>query len=51
MAYPGSKGWYVGELKKLGISKHPIERRKLELYKTYIVRNLYKEIVDNKEKE
>ncbi|HYK71510.1 MAG TPA: YflJ family protein [Pseudoneobacillus sp.] len=41
MAYQGSKGWYVQELKKLGISKHPVEHRKIELYKTYVIRNLY----------
>jgi hypothetical protein len=41
MAYPGSKGWYIAELKRLGIAKHPIEQRKLELYKTFVVRNLY----------
>ncbi|MRX70704.1 DUF2639 domain-containing protein [Bacillus lacus] len=40
MAYYGTKGWYIQELKKQGISKHPVERRKLELYKTYILRNL-----------
>ncbi|MFB6466159.1 DUF2639 domain-containing protein [Cytobacillus sp. Hz8] len=36
MAYPGSKGWYVQKLKELGVSKHPVDRKKLELYKTYI---------------
>lgn len=41
MAYQGSKGWYVQELKKLGISKHPVEHRKIELFKTYVLRNLY----------
>jgi hypothetical protein len=41
MAYQGSKGWYVQELKKLGITKHPVERKKIELYRTYIIRNLY----------
>lgn len=47
MAYPGSKGWYIKELKRLGISKHPIEQRKLELYKTFIVRNLFLEKFNN----
>lgn len=47
MAYPGSKGWYIKELKRLGISKHPIEQRKLELYKTFIVRNLFLENFNN----
>lgn len=41
VAYQGSKGWYLQELKQMGITKHPVEHRKLELYKTYIVRNLY----------
>ncbi|USK30788.1 YflJ family protein [Bacillus sp. CMF21] len=41
MAYYGSKGWYVKKLREMGIMKHPIERRKLKLYKTYVLRNLY----------
>ncbi|MGM0923450.1 MAG: YflJ family protein [Bacillota bacterium] len=41
MAYYGSKGWYVKKLREMGITKHPIERRKLKLYKTYVLRNLY----------
>ncbi|MEH7884889.1 DUF2639 domain-containing protein [Bacillus sp. JJ1609] len=44
MAYEGSKGWYIKELKKMGITKHPIEKRKLELYKTFVVRSLYFEL-------
>lgn len=48
MAYEGSKGWYIQELKKLGITKHPIEKRKLELYKTFEVRNLYFEIIKSR---
>ncbi|MFD2445684.1 DUF2639 domain-containing protein [Bacillus sp. CGMCC 1.16607] len=43
MAYFGSKGWYVKELKKLGVSKHPVEHRKIELYKTYIIRKIYEQ--------
>lgn len=35
----GTKGWYISELKKLGIAKY--EGRKLETYKTHIVANLY----------
>ncbi|MFE8695842.1 DUF2639 domain-containing protein [Cytobacillus sp. FJAT-53684] len=50
MAYKGSKGWYIQKLKETGISKHPIELRKLELYKTFIVRNLYLELIDKNEK-
>lgn len=48
MAYRGSKGWYVKQLKELGITKHPVEHRKLELYKEFIVRNLYFEQLKNK---
>ncbi|MEH7354466.1 DUF2639 domain-containing protein [Neobacillus drentensis] len=48
MAYQGSKGWYVKQLKNIGITKHPIEHKKLELYKTFIVRKLYMEKVVNK---
>jgi len=44
MAYEGSKGWYIKELKKIGITKHPIEKRKLELYKTFVVRSLFFEL-------
>ncbi|WP_373464697.1 DUF2639 domain-containing protein [Bacillus sp. V2I10] len=25
----------------MGITKHPIERRNLKLYKTFVIRNLY----------
>lgn len=35
----GSKGWYVNELKKLGMSRY--EGRKLESYKKHILANLY----------
>lgn len=34
----GSKGWYVEELKKLGVTKH--EGRKLQSFKTYFLANL-----------
>lgn len=44
MAYTGSKGWYVARLKEFGVKEHPVERRKLELYKTYILRGLYEQI-------
>jgi len=44
MAYQYSKGWFIAELKKMGIKHHPVERRKLELYKTHVLRNLYKEL-------
>ncbi|QED48274.1 DUF2639 domain-containing protein [Cytobacillus dafuensis] len=50
MAFKGSKGWYIQKLKESGISKHPVELRKLELYKTYIVRNLYLELINKENK-
>ncbi|MEH6945258.1 DUF2639 domain-containing protein, partial [Bacillus sp. JJ722] len=40
MAYKHSKGWYITQLKSIGITKHPIEQRKLELYKTFIIRRI-----------
>ena len=43
MAYVGSKGWYVAKLKESGMRRHPIARRKLELYKTYVLRKLYEQ--------
>ncbi|MDP4164110.1 MAG: DUF2639 domain-containing protein [Bacillota bacterium] len=49
MAYAGSKGWYIHELKKLGISRHPVEHKKLELYKTSTIRNLYYEKIEKKD--
>jgi hypothetical protein len=51
MDYLGSKGWYIRHLKAAGISRHPIERRKLENHKTYVVANLYSELVEGKNKE
>lgn len=48
MAYPGSKGWYISKLKEKGITKHPVELKKLELYKTFVVRNLYLDSIDKK---
>jgi hypothetical protein len=36
--YVGSKGWFVHELKKLGIRYH--NGRKLEVYKAYVLANL-----------
>lgn len=41
MAHYGSKGYYVAELKKLGIRKHPTEDRKLESMKMTELRNIY----------
>lgn len=41
VAYQGTKGWYIMKLKEMGMTHHPVDRRKLELYKTYVVRNLY----------
>ncbi|MCU5002497.1 YflJ family protein [Bacillus tropicus] len=38
LMYYGTKGWYVAELKKLGVRYH--EGRKLESYRGHILRNL-----------
>ncbi|MBY0124532.1 YflJ family protein [Bacillus sp. S/N-304-OC-R1] len=51
MAYKGSKGWYIQQLKEAGIKRHPIELRKLESYKTYIVRNLYHDLIEKEKSE
>lgn len=48
VAYQGSKGWYVQKLKELGINYHPVDRKKLEQYKTYVLRNLYLEVLAKK---
>lgn len=37
----GSKGWYVHELKKMGIRY--IDQKKLETFKTHVLANLYAE--------
>ncbi|MBS4176663.1 DUF2639 domain-containing protein [Lederbergia citrea] len=41
MAYRYSKGWYIAQLKEMGIRYHPEKKKKLESYKTYILRNLH----------
>lgn len=41
MAHVGSKGWYVAELKKMGVTKHPIDNRKLESHKGHVLQNLF----------
>lgn len=46
MAYIYSKGWYIQQLKAVGISKY--EQRKLELYKTHILASLYRLHVEGK---
>lgn len=48
MAYQGSKGWYVKQLKEHGINRHPVDRRKLESYKTSVLRNLYLGVMSKK---
>ncbi|WP_082883912.1 MULTISPECIES: DUF2639 domain-containing protein [Bacillaceae] len=50
MAYRGSKGWYISELKKAGITKHPIDRKKLESYKTYVIRKIWLTALNGNEK-
>ncbi|MCA1032719.1 YflJ family protein [Bacillus timonensis] len=51
MAYQGSKGWYVQQLKNKGINRHPIDRRKLESYKASTLRKLYVDLVIGKEQK
>jgi hypothetical protein len=46
MAYFGSKGWLVQQLKKAGIRRHPVERKKLETYRTAILYGLYQKYVE-----
>jgi hypothetical protein len=46
MAYYGSKGWYVKALREMGMTRHPIERRKLKMYKTFVLRNLYNQALE-----
>jgi hypothetical protein len=45
MAYFGSKGWLVQQLKEAGIRRHPAERKKLETYKTAVLYGLYQKYV------
>ncbi len=45
MAHLYSKGWFIKELKAVNVTK--IEGRKLEVFKTYILRNLYLELVED----
>jgi hypothetical protein len=45
MAHFGSKGWLVKQLKEAGVTRHPIERRKLEIYKASILYGLYQKYV------
>lgn len=49
MAHLYSKGWFIQRLKEANITK--LDGRKLESYKTYIVRNLYFQLVAEKEQE
>ncbi|PLT34997.1 YflJ family protein [Bacillus sp. V5-8f] len=49
MAHIYSKGWFIQRLTEAGITMHPVERRKLQLYKTYVLRNLYKDIIESKQ--
>jgi hypothetical protein len=46
VAFKYSKGWFIKQLKEQGITKHPVDRKKLELYKTYIIRNLYSQLIE-----
>jgi hypothetical protein len=47
VAYRYSKGWYIARLKEKGIRYHPEKRKKLELYKTHEVRNLYNKLAED----
>ena len=47
MAHLYSKGWFIQKLKEANITE--LEGRKLESYKTYIVRNLYFQLVEENE--
>lgn len=48
MAHIYSKGWFIQQLKSVGISKY--EERKLETYKTHVLANLYRIHVEEKAK-
>ncbi|KJE27080.1 UNVERIFIED_ORG: uncharacterized protein DUF2639 [Anoxybacillus amylolyticus] len=45
MAHFGSKGWLVAELKKAGIARHPVGRKKIETYKATELYGLYRKYV------
>lgn len=47
MAYRFSKGWYIARLKEKGMRYHPEKRKKLELYKTSELRNLYNKLFED----
>ena len=40
-----TKGWFVKELKALGILKHPKTQKSLKSYNTTILRQLYDEAI------
>lgn len=40
-----SKGWFIKQLKAIGVNKHPQNADSLERYKTYELRNLYYETI------
>jgi hypothetical protein len=41
VAFAGSKGWYIKKLRGAGITKHPIDKKKLELHKTFVIKKIY----------
>jgi hypothetical protein len=45
MAHFRSKGWLVKHLKEAGVTRHPIELRKLEIYKASVLYGLYQKYV------
>lgn len=44
-----TKGWFVKELKAMGIGKHPKTKKSLKSYNTTILRQLHDEAVTRKE--
>lgn len=48
MAHYGSKGYYVAELKKAGVLKHPREKKSLKKYNTTELQSLYFNLVEKK---
>jgi hypothetical protein len=49
MAHIYSKGWFVQELKKLGINK--INNRKIETYKGYVLAQEYRKAIEKLSKK
>lgn len=39
--HKSSKGWYMNELKKIGITKHPVDKKHLAHYRTPALARLF----------